>query len=249
MDSLERLAHSLEAAVALIQSLRRENRELAHAASEASARAAKSGEMEGLKYSLEAAKTEIERLRQEPAVDLEAQERARQAELEAAGMAMELEEERKRRQDGQRQFEAKIGELELRLLAAERYETMPMPAATPQSSTEVENLSRRCAELEVMLAEAQASLEKSRGDITAMQVRIAESADPGEVSAWQSRLQELSSELEGLRQLKGTKEKLDLDRAEVRKQKRALAAVFQEREMTRKRLDEIHTVLDNLRLS
>ena len=59
----------------------------------------------------------------------------------------------------------------------------------------------------------------------------------------------MEAELEKLRQVGHLKERLDADRAEIRRQKKSLAIVFQEREMTRKKLDEIHAVLDNLRLS
>lgn len=246
MDSLERLAHSLEQAVALIHSLRRENRDLARLAAEAKSAASRLGELEGLKAGFDEAKIEIERLRQEPAVDLEAMERARQAELEAARLAEDLDSERQRRLEEKRDWELKLHALELKLLEAQREETMPLPL--PDRRPEVESLSRRCAELEIMLSEAQAGLEKSRGDITALQVRIAESADPEEVSTWQQRIHELGSELEGLRQLSGMKERLDADKAEVRKQKRTLAAIAAEREMTRKKLDEIYASLENLRL-
>jgi hypothetical protein len=214
MDSLERLAHSLEAGVALIQSLRRENRELARQAGEAGAKA-------------------------------QDNERARQAELESASLAERLETERAEQQAFRTALEAKVRDLELRLLAAERDETMPLPDRGP----EVESLSRRCAELEVMLAESQAALEKAKGDITAMQVRIAESADASEVEAWQRRMQEMSGELESLRHLAGMKEKLEADRAEMRRQKRNLALITGEREATRRKLEEIYAALDNMRLS
>src|SRR6185503_12431244 len=94
MDSLDRLSHSLEAAVALIHSLRRENRDLARSMAENAARAVKNGEIEGLHRALDEARIEIERLRLEPAVDLEAQERSRQAELDAARLAQQMEEQR-----------------------------------------------------------------------------------------------------------------------------------------------------------
>lgn len=245
MDSLDRLSHSIEAAAALIHSLRRENRELGQNVALATAKAAKAEQVEGLRQSLDEAKIEIERLRQEPAVDVEAQERARQAELEAARLAEDLEEERRRSAEQKLALEMKIQDLELRLLAAQREETMPLP----DRSHEVESLARRCAELEVMLAEAQDSLEKAKGNITAMQVRIAESADPEEVSAWQQKIHALNTELEGLRALSGMKEKLEADRSEVRRQKRSLAAISAEREMTRRKLEEIYAMLDNLRLS
>src|SRR5688572_23980017 len=135
MDSLDRLSHSLEAAVALIHSLRRENRDLARSM-------ARSGEIDGLKSALDEAKVEIERLRLEPAVDLEAQERSRQAELESARLAQQLEEQVQARSAERRDFEAKIHALELKLLAAEREEVMPLP----DRGAEVESLSRRCAE-------------------------------------------------------------------------------------------------------
>ena len=250
MDSLDRLSHNIEAAAALIQSLRRENRDLAKSAASAAAtahaQALKQAEIQ--QEALDQAKIEIERLRQEPAVDAEAQERARQAELEAARMAQSLETERQEWDAVKRGLEARIHELELQLLAAAREETMPLPPP-PDRSQELENLARRCAELEVMLAEAQEAFEKAKGSITAMQVRIAESADPEEVSVWQQKIHALSSELEGLRGLQGMKEKLESDRNEVRRQKRALTAIAVEREMTRKKLEEIYSMLDNLRLS
>jgi Tfp pilus assembly protein PilN len=80
-------------------------------------------------------------------------------------------------------------------------------------------------------------------------VRIAESADPEEVSSWQQRIHLLTAELEGLRQLHGMKERLDADKAEVKRQKRTLAAIAADREMAKKKLEEIYQVLDNLRLS
>lgn len=247
MDSLERLGHSLEQAVALIHSLRRENRELASVAAEAKLASAAKIELVSLHALLDESKIEIERLREEPAPDIEAQERARHAEIEAAGLAQQLEQERQRRYAEKKDFELKIHDLELRTLAAEREETMPL--AAPDKATELENLSLRCAELEVMLAQAQAQCEKSRGDITAMQVRLAESADPEEVSSWQERIHSLTEELEGLRHLNSMKISLDAEKIEVRKQRKMLAAISREREMTHKKLEEIYVMLDNLRLS
>jgi chromosome segregation ATPase len=247
MDSLDRLGYSLEQAVALIHSLRRENRELAALAASSAAAAIKKDELESLRSALDEAKIEIERLRQEPAPDIEAQERSRQAELEAASLAEQLEQERQRRQAEKKEFELKVHELELRTLAAEREETMPLPIQ--DRSADLERLQRRCAELELMLAESQAALEKAKGDFTSLQVRLAESADPGEVSDWQKRIHDLSTEVEGLRHLSGLKENLEAERTELRRQKRALAVIFKEREATWKKLEEIYAVLDNMRLS
>jgi len=247
MDSLERLAHSLEQSVALIHSLRRENRELAGLAAEAKSSAAKKSEIEALQKALEEARIEIERLRQEPNPDIEAQERARQAEIESASLAAQFEQERQRRNTEKKEFEIKIHDLELRILAAEREETMPFPVA--DRTPELESLSRRCAELEVMLAQAQSDAEKARGDITAMQVRIAESADPEEVSGWQEQIHAMNTELEELRQLHLMKESMEIEKVEIRKQKKIIGIVAREREMTRKKLDEICATLDNLRLS
>src|SRR6266478_791788 len=115
MDSLERLGHSLEQVIALIHALKREKRELSEEASRAAAL-------------LAAARLEVERLRQEPSADLESVARARAAELETATMAEQLEKERTQWKEGKQRLQAQLQDLELRLLAAERNETMPIPA-------------------------------------------------------------------------------------------------------------------------
>src|SRR5262245_35727134 len=124
MDSLERLGHSLEQVISLIHALKRENRELAEAASKAAALALKEKEAEELGSRLADARAEIERLRQEPSPDLEIVARARAAELETASMAEQLDRERAERRDERQRLQARLDDMELQRLAAERDETM-----------------------------------------------------------------------------------------------------------------------------
>jgi hypothetical protein len=247
MDSLERLSHSLEQAVSLVLSLRRENREFAaFAAQESKANAALRQDLTELKRQIDEKNLELAEARAMPGPDLEAIERARQAELEAAALAQSLEGEKRLRHDEGRFYEGKVHDLELRLMAAEREEIMPLPPL--DRSVELEALQRRCAELEVMLAQAQESLEKSRGDITALQVRIAESASAEEVSKWQAQVQNMQNRLESLQKWESLHEGLELEKVEIKRQKKALGAIFKEREITKKKLDEIYAALDDLRL-
>src|ERR1041385_486066 len=108
MDSLDRLSHSIEAAAALIHSLRRENRELAHAVALNAPKAALGEKAEGLEASLQEARLEIERMRREPMIDTQAQERARQAELESARLAEQVEKERDGSAEMKRELQKKI---------------------------------------------------------------------------------------------------------------------------------------------
>src|SRR6266403_445444 len=121
MDSLERLSHSLEQAVALIHSLRRENRDLAKQASAAiaSAKEDASSGLDQMALELAAAKSEISRLKEQPAEDLASVERARQAELESARLAEGMEALKRSQLDEKRALEERLGLLELKLLAAE----------------------------------------------------------------------------------------------------------------------------------
>jgi hypothetical protein len=246
MDSMERLAHSLEQAVALIHSLRRENRDLARAAAAAKAAEARAAALEGLGPELAAVQAALAqaqseaaaaeeraaaRLREEPAqaeARAAAEERARQAELEAARLAAMLEDEREGRMALKAELEGKLRDMELKWMAASREETMPLPDRTP----ELEGLALRCSELEAMLAAAQAEIESGKGEATAMQVRIAA----------------LGAEADGLRGLALSKEAVEAERASLRRQRKALAQVAKERETTRRKLDEIYAALDNMRL-
>lgn len=147
MDSLERLHHSIEQASALISALRRENRDLASLAARAPAL---EEERQRLKEQLEGASAELERLRMEPASDLQTPQRIQEAELEAARLAEALETVKASFAGEKARLEARLRELELRLLEAETHETMP-GEATPLSE-ERNALARRCAELEVMVS-------------------------------------------------------------------------------------------------
>jgi hypothetical protein len=228
MDSMERLAHSLEQAVGLIHALRRENRDLARQASKASGLEARSMELEVAQVELGRLRQELEELKSVQVRDPEAQERARQAELEAAALAAQLEDEKQRRLQEKAGLEARISELELKAIAMSREETMPAPDRTP----ELESLALRCSELEAMLAARSTELEGSKGDVTALQVKIAA----------------LGVELDGLRATAASKESIEAEKASIRKQKKVLGLIAKERETTRRKLEEIYSVLDNLRL-
>ena len=246
MDSLERLSHSLEQAVALIHSLRRENRDLAKQASAAiaSAKEDASSGLDQMALELAAAKSEISRLKNEPSEDLISVERARQAELEAARLAEEMEALRRSQLDEKRALEERLGLLELKLLAAEREETMPISRAP-----EIEELTQRSAALEQALAEKETELERSKGAITSLQVKIAESANPDEVGHWQEKIRSLEAEVAELQALRELKASLDEERQELRRQKKALGHIKKEREQVKAKLDEIYGTLENLRLS
>jgi hypothetical protein len=248
MDSLERLSHSLEQAIALIHSLRRENRDLAKQAASAlaSAREDAGAEAERMTAELAAAHVEITRLNQRPEENPELLQRVQFAELEAARFAEDLEEAKKRHGAEKLALEQRLSQLELRLLAAEREETMPVAAHT---AAEMLGLTERGRELEESLKAKEDELEKAKGAITAMQVKLAEYAGPDDVGRWQEKIAGLERDLQKMSEMAGSLERFEAEKAEMRKQKKALAGIQKERDMVRARLDEIHTTLENLRLS
>jgi chromosome segregation ATPase len=93
MDSLDRLSHSLEQAVALIHSLRRENRDLARQAAVAvtSAKNDVAASAEELKTGLAKAELEAQQLHEVLGEKAALEQRVSQAELESARLAEELE--------------------------------------------------------------------------------------------------------------------------------------------------------------
>jgi hypothetical protein len=58
----------------------------------------------------------------------------------------------------------------------------------------------------------------------------------------------LEAEILPLRQLQQSREQLENDRSDLRRQRRAVAAVLKDREHVRRKLDEIFAALDNVRL-
>ncbi len=235
MDSLERLNHSVEQAAAQIHALRRENRDLAKGAS---------GAQDALRREIKRLESELEEHKAAPQRDEAAEERARQAELDAARVAEQAEHAKAVFEAEKASMLEKVASLELRLMHAEREEVMP--TASP---AEWHELRQQLNQMQLELGEREQDLERAKGAFTAMQVKLAESAGPDEVARWQARMHELEVLVKELEPLRLAKDQIEIEKLEIKKQKKMLAAIKKERDMTRSRLAEIKATLESVRLS
>ena len=162
MENLERLSSSVAQVELLIASLKRENRDLSHRLAQISSSLKTAHdlhhvEMALLKQQLHEASLS---LRQDPGLEA----RAHQAELEAADLARQLDEVRRRNLDEKSQFEAEIQRLRSDAMTG-RFEEQ-LPIASESALREAQSL-REAAEAETLalrqrLGQVEASANKDR---------------------------------------------------------------------------------------
>jgi hypothetical protein len=290
MENLERLSSSVAQIELLLSSLKRENRDLSSrlalaAAAAKSAQDLHQAELALLKKQLHEAG---QALRHDPGLEA----RAHQAELEAADLARQLDEARRRHFDEKAQLEDEVQRLRREVLAPRLEEQLPVASesafreaqalreaaeaealALRQRLTQVEqelHAARGAAEnaqesgvlAQQTLEALQARLAERDKRITALesasfelekqwseaQLRLAESAKPEEVAAWQARLQELEGLSGQADALKAETGRLDQERQELKKQKRELAAFAKERQSLRRKVEELVATLQSVRV-
>jgi len=80
------------------------------------------------------------------------------------------------------------------------------------------------------------------------QLRLAESAKPEEVAAWQARLVELEAQAAQAQSVLAEASRLESERLALRKQKTEMAQYARERQTLRRKVEELVATLQNVRL-
>jgi hypothetical protein len=290
MENLERLSSSVAQVELLLASLKRENRDLSlrlaqGAQSLRTAQDLHQAELALLKQQLHEASLA---LRQDPGLEA----RAHQAELEAADLARQLDDARRRHLDekgaleseNQRlRSEALNGRLEDQLPVASESALREAQSLREAAEAEAGALRQRLSQVEQMAArdrseseaakeaqaQAQQALEAHRSRLaeqdkrmTALeshslelerqwgeaQLRLAESAKPEEVAAWQSRLAELESQASQAQSVLAEVGRLETEKQALRRQKSEMAAYARERQALRRKVEELVATLQSVRL-
>lgn len=222
MDSLERLSHSLEQAVALIHSLRRENRDLAKQAAEALA-AAKTdvaATAEELKVELAKAAIESQQLQEVLGAKAALEERLSLAELESSRLVQEIDRAKQAFESEKIVFEDRLRQMDLAAKEHEEYSVSQVKLESTRLVSEIEDARKtfeneklafedrlRSLELKLTAAEqdavlfGQAELEKVRAketEVTAsLGMREAELGElRGRIAGTEALLAEKEEELE-----------------------------------------------------
>jgi hypothetical protein len=135
--------------------------------------------------------------------------------------------------------------------AAEAQEKEKLQAARDgeaQAQQELEAQKSRLAEREKRLTALEShalELERQFGEL---QLRLAESAKPDEVAAWQGRLTELEAQVGQAQAVLAETARLEAERQELRRQKATLAAYARERQTLRRKVEELVATLQSVRL-
>jgi hypothetical protein len=174
MENLERLSSSIAQVELLLASLKRENRDLSHRLAQNAA---------SLKAAHDLAQAELALLRQQLheagqslAPDPELQTRAQQAEIDAAELARQLDEVRRRHLEEKAALEAEIQRLRLSALSGRLEDQVPI--ASESALREAQSL-REAAEAEAealrqRLSQAEAHAAEDRGRAEAAQESAAQ---------------------------------------------------------------------------
>lgn len=112
----------------------------------------------------------------------------------------------------------------------------------------VEGLKARQAELEKRVTALESSGLDLERQLAEAQLRLAESAKPEEVAAWQARLKELEGLAEQAGAMAEQGQKLEAEKNDLKKQKRELAAFAKERAVLRRKVEELVATLESVRL-
>ena len=207
MENLERLSSSVAQVELLLSSLKRENRDLSHRLAQAASSIKAAHDLHQadvalLKQQLHEAGMS---LRQDPGLEA----RAHQAELEAADLARQLDETRRRALNEKGAFEAEIQRLRSERIQAPLEEQLPIAsesalreaqALREAAEAEAQALRQRLTQVEATAAAARAKTESAQEDLAqAQQVVEAFKARQGEQDKRMTALE--SSALDMERQL------------------------------------------------
>jgi chromosome segregation ATPase len=117
-----------------------------------------------------------------------------------------------------------------------------------RASQDADALRTRLAEQErrvTALESAGLDLERELSDT---RLRLAGAPKPEEVEAWKARLLELEGLAQRSSEVQARGAKLDAEQAELRRQKRELAAFAKERQTLRRKVEELVSTLESVRL-
>lgn len=260
MESLERLASSIAQVELLVASLKRENRDLAGrlavvASERLEERLAADARIQTLALDVEAA-------RSEPRLDLELEARARRAESEGAVLARELDAAQHRHRDEKSRLEALIRQLEAQTMPGQVLDQMPVASAEALNLAH-EGERRAIAgqaeaqERSLALAAHLKDLQARLDGLLAAELRAVDEVESlkAQQAAQKTRIAELEGGLgererllgEAQTQLAGA-EKMDAERAELRRQRREVAAFAKEGHTLRRKVEELLATLESVRL-
>jgi hypothetical protein len=260
MESLERLASSIAQVDLLVASLKRENRDLAvrlaaSATERLELRADAETRIEALNGELRAAR---EAVREDP--ELEA--RLLDAQQESADLAQRFITAHTKHVEEKARLEALIRRLEAQVMAAHGLEQLPVASAeTLSAAHERERLAlaaqaeaqERALALAAQLQDLQARLdafslaeERSSREAEILQARLADQDQ--RVTQLEDGIEERERLLGQARATLAGAAKLDVEQAELKRQRREAAAFAKERHALRRKVEELLATLESVRL-
>jgi len=192
-------------------------------------------------------------LRQDPGLG----DRAHRAELDAAELARQLDEARRRHLDEKGALEAEIQRLRSEALTGRFEEQVPIASdsalqeaqeATVQAQQALEAAKARQAEQDKRVTALESHALDLERQLSESQLRLAGSAKPEEVAAWQARLAELEAQSSQAQNVLAEAGRLDTERQALRRQKAAMTAYARERQALRRKVEELVVTLQSVRL-
>jgi len=156
---------------------------------------------------------------------------------EARGEALAA---RQAAEDRARALEAHLKDLQARLDS--------MADAETRASQEAEALKARLADQEKRVTSLEAAGHELERALSDARLKLAEAPKPEEVTDWQTRLKDLEALSLQASSLQALKAKLEAEQVELKRQRRESAAFAKERQTIRRKVEELLSTLESVRL-
>lgn len=164
----------------------------------------------------------------------------------AQSLAEAVEEGRQARQDLEA-ARSRVGSLESQL-SEQRAALDAMSDAEARASQEVEALKVRLSEQEKRITALEGNGLDLERQLSESRVKLAEAPKPEELAVWKARLKELEELALNAAEVNAGWDKLQADRAELKRRQRDQAVFAKERQTLRRKVDELVSTLESVRL-
>ena len=123
-----------------------------------------------------------------------------------------------------------------------------MADAETRASQEAEALKARLADQEKRVTSLEAAGHELERALSDARLKLAEAPKPEEVTDWQTRLKDLEALSLQASSLQALKAKLEAEQVELKRQRRESAAFAKERQTIRRKVEELLSTLESVRL-
>jgi chromosome segregation protein len=123
-----------------------------------------------------------------------------------------------------------------------------MADAEARASQEAEALKARLSEQEKRITALEGNGLDLERQLSEARVRLAEAPKPEDVALWKARLKELEALALNAAEVDAAWDKLQTEKAELRRRQKDLAAFAKERQTLRRKVDELVSTLESVRL-